>query len=864
MARDQNVRIAIEVRKIGKGVEDLRKGFGDLKQGLADLKRQSDDAAKSATRLESGMKGASGALSTLKSAIAGLALGVFVKSIVDATIAFERMQNALQAATGSAEAAAREYQFVREESERLGLDLRTAAKEFAKLAAAAKGTRLEGQETRLLFTAVAEAATALGLSSEETAGALTALQQMINKGRVAAEELRGQLGERLPGASQIAARALGMTTQDLDKMIDTGSIASDEFLPRFSRELHKTFEETLPQATKSAQAELNRFKTALFELQVAFAKSGFMDALIAAVRDLTKALKDSELNSGIKTVSSFVKDIFGDIIKGFSALPDVVKELGVVGAVLFGKKALLVIGALSWAITKAKELVAAYQGRRWLPGAEEMEGASSAQEAIIRRRIPTPSARGSEPGGFTPDRFGHEMAGYLPPFEPTPDPTKLAAIAKAQAEAALSVMKDALDREQRLLDQKLEDFLVSYREYYAEKARLQDAAVAAEIAAKQKELAVAKDAGERAKITAEIIILERRRLEIAGQAAREQARAERELVEELDRVRARLLENEGKIGEARRITIEQEFRKLLKRLEAEGNEAGVTLVRRLINVEAAKADLDELKAQVDRIRDDQTRKEKSVQADLDAGLTTEYQARMRLVEVHKETAKALDDLLPKLKEVAEASGSPEALKYVERVKDEIADLKKVADDVATAVNGAIRDSISQLFEDLISGAKSASEAMRDFAKSVLNSLARIAGNKIADRLFGLLFGEKGTLGSAFSGILKFLGFARGGLVTGPGTDTSDTVPAMLSPGEYVLRADVVRRIGRGFLDALNAPAVPRYAVGGIVDAVPGAAAGGGRLGAAPVRLALSVSPEALHMTLRDWLEGELARIAAGR
>lgn len=62
-------------------------------------------------------------------------------------------------------------------------------------------------------------------------------------------------------------------------------------------------------------------------------------------------------------------------------------------------------------------------------------------------------------------------------------------------------------------------------------------------------------------------------------------------------------------------------------------------------------------------------------------------------------------------------------------------------------------------------------------------------------------------------------FATGGHVRGPGTGTSDSIPALLSNGEYVLRAAAVRRLGSGYLDLLNnGMHVPRFADGGLVSA----------------------------------------------
>ena len=108
-----------------------------------------------------------------------------------------------------------------------------------------------------------------------------------------------------------------------------------------------------------------------------------------------------------------------------------------------------------------------------------------------------------------------------------------------------------------------------------------------------------------------------------------------------------------------------------------------------------------------------------------------------------------------------------------------------------------------MFEQIGSGAKSAKNAFADFARSVLSAINRIAAQKLAEELFGGMNMGGGGLGGLVSGFFKWAGFASGGYVTGPGTATSDSIPARLSAGEYVLRAEAVRRVGVDFLHALN-------------------------------------------------------------
>lgn len=63
-----------------------------------------------------------------------------------------------------------------------------------------------------------------------------------------------------------------------------------------------------------------------------------------------------------------------------------------------------------------------------------------------------------------------------------------------------------------------------------------------------------------------------------------------------------------------------------------------------------------------------------------------------------------------------------------------------------------------------------------------------------------------------------LGAATGGYIAGPGTGTSDSIPAFLSNGEYVLTADAVQNVGLPLLDAMNSGRVGHFATGGLVQA----------------------------------------------
>lgn len=220
---------------------------------------------------------------SLKNALAGMAAALAVRDLLEAGLAWEKMESKVRAAVGTQAAAAREMDFIRSEAKRLGLQLQQAGDDFGTLAAAAKGTSLAGQGTRDIFTAVAEASTVMKLSADETSGSILAIAQMMSKGKVSAEELRGQLGERLPGAFQAAARAMGVSTAKLDDMLAKGEIMAEDFLPRFAAELRSTFADQVPAAVQSAQSKINRFQNAMFQMKARFARGGAMEGLTTSM-----------------------------------------------------------------------------------------------------------------------------------------------------------------------------------------------------------------------------------------------------------------------------------------------------------------------------------------------------------------------------------------------------------------------------------------------------------------------------------------------------------------------------------------------------------------------------------------------------
>lgn len=119
---------------------------------------------------------------------------------------------------------------------------------------------------------------------------------------------------------------------------------------------------------------------------------------------------------------------------------------------------------------------------------------------------------------------------------------------------------------------------------------------------------------------------------------------------------------------------------------------------------------------------------------------------------------------------------------------------------------------SSAITDWITGAKSFGDAMKNILQQLIAQLIQAA---IYATIVAACTGGGGGFAARWKGAFG-KGFATGGSVDGPGTGTSDSIPAMLSNGEYVLNAQAVDRLGVPFLNGLNTGRLRGFASGGLV------------------------------------------------
>lgn len=134
----------------------------------------------------------------------------------------------------------------------------------------------------------------------------------------------------------------------------------------------------------------------------------------------------------------------------------------------------------------------------------------------------------------------------------------------------------------------------------------------------------------------------------------------------------------------------------------------------------------------------------------------------------------------------------------------ISKIQQTSNQLAKDFSGAITD--------WITGAQSFGDAMKSILKQLIAQLIQAA---IYATIVAACTGGGGGFAARWSSAFG-KAFATGGSVDGPGTGTSDSIPAMLSNGEYVLNAQAVDRLGVPFLNGLNTGRLRGFASGGLV------------------------------------------------
>ena len=146
------------------------------------------------------------------------------------------------------------------------------------------------------------------------------------------------------------------------------------------------------------------------------------------------------------------------------------------------------------------------------------------------------------------------------------------------------------------------------------------------------------------------------------------------------------------------------------------------------------------------------------------------------------------------------------------VLDKIRRLKAEMPSFTESLSNAVVNFAQGVGDVFVDAIRNWDGTFKGFFKSVLSGFANLVQQIIAEllkiqimRAVFSLFPSLAPVKAATGGLVKA---AAGGFIRGRGTGTSDSIPAMLSNGEYVIPADMVRKFGVGFFEQIRGGMMP--------------------------------------------------------
>jgi lambda family phage tail tape measure protein len=237
--------------------------------------------------------------------VAGAQVGAYIGATVSqlrqalgATAAYEAEIKKLQIALKGVTTSQIEYndalKFIKTSTDNYAVTQDILTRQFTKLQASVQGSGGTLQDTKIVFDGIVSAVRATGGSLQDVDSALTATAQVFSKGKVSAEELRQQIGERLPGAFTLFAKSMDMTPQQLDKALEGGKVSLKDFMV-FAKDLFDRYGENAKVIADSPAAAGDRLKIALSNLSKSVGQllqpigAAFQDTFGGIAREITRA-----------------------------------------------------------------------------------------------------------------------------------------------------------------------------------------------------------------------------------------------------------------------------------------------------------------------------------------------------------------------------------------------------------------------------------------------------------------------------------------------------------------------------------------------------------------------------------------------
>lgn len=209
-----------------------------------------------------------------------------------------------------------------------------------------------------------------------------------------------------------------------------------------------------------------------------------------------------------------------------------------------------------------------------------------------------------------------------------------------------------------------------------------------------------------------------------------------------------ILELTGHIKEASMAAFDLQNKVLKASLQESGDQEGLKKLETLKQLMAAQAEYTEQQRAAQKIQDDLSRSEDQIQNALLMGAETDLTALQKTGEARAKAVDQLDEVYKKMKAIADLSGNPQLIEDAKKFGDQIDDLRARTDLLGQKAAAVFEDAFGNAFADLITGAKSAGDAIKSFFQDLQRQAAAAIAKNFAQQIFGSLGNSSGSGGTA--------------------------------------------------------------------------------------------------------------------
>jgi hypothetical protein len=809
----------VGIRLSPQGLEDVSAA---LKRVLGDIGRTGREGAKAMSPLKAIASDLKTLLPTLgfAAAITGLiALGKNALTTADNT-------GKLQEKVGGTV----------EEISGLTLAFRTNQSDQAGLQNALLKTANVIQEVRANSIEAQRNLRAIGVDAQALAELSTprALEEIARK-LIAIEDP----GQRSAAAFKIFGRE---SKQMITALNAVGKQGIDPFIAK-ARELGVLIDSELADAAAKAKDNMELIKIQTEGLATQFV-AGFAPLVASAMKDFSEAIQTDGLNP-IRAFGRIVGFIIRFVVGEFTVLGRIIgANVVAIGVMLTAvKDAVAAAATLDFSAAK-KSFTDAFSTLSSL--SEQLEK----EKQEIRERVATPDAPIDRP-----KTAGGESS--IVDFDAL---KAMTAERKQAAKDRIKIEQESLKAEESALKASYEARLISLQEYFDRRWQILKRNQALELEGLQAERAALvtqfsatpekggpENEAERIKIRQQIAQLDAQITTSQIQGGRELAELDSERAAAQKDLSAELLEQSGSLASLenrRHDAFQANLDSEILKIRQLGVQAGQTAeeieanVKRLTTASTNQFNFDEIKRKADLALEAFDRAAEQIQRDQEVGIITTLDGERRLLELEKERIPALKEIAEAMKAQALALGDEESIAKAEAFAEAIRGIEqsvRSATDSMLQIRDAGLDGLEEGVNDVLMNLEefeTVEDVFKSLARTVAQSLRQIISEMIAAAIRAAVlrailgsFAPSSSTGSSAAGSMTSTApgvtVATGGHIHGPGTATSDSIPARLSDGEFVVRTRAVQQPGvLPFLHYLNRnmrfPEARRFAEGGLV------------------------------------------------